>query len=341
MSIKSYIFPSVFEGHNTELRNVTEDQLRGMKITEGNADYIVGDLALAEGNSPHKAINSSPHDIDYKLLLNAGLLTAINGTDETITVTTGFPFSTIQLNQKDATSLISNIQSINHDTSPFGGNGRQTKSVSINRVDVIPELIGCIIAARNGDMQKKGNFFMVSLGYGTLELGLSTDDGIIQRTFNSASGVRFAIDLAMKEMAKTHYVGLRTEHQFDTAFKRGNITANRKRTDLSEIRKKALTQYYKDVVSPLIKNTWTDDDFTRSNTLILVGGGALYPDLIDCFREEFDGFANIEIPQNPLMMASQGYCIRSQKLAGNGNGLAVGLDIGNAHTTVSIYEQDN
>ncbi|MEX0686149.1 MAG: ParM/StbA family protein [Balneolales bacterium] len=340
MSIKSYIFPSVFEGHNTNLQNVTDDQLRGMKIREGETDYIVGDLALSEGHSPHKAINSSPHDIDYKLLLSAGLLTAANGSDEAITLTTGFPFSTIQINQKDASSLISNVQSITQDTRPFGGKDHQIRSVSINKVDIIPELIGCIIAARNGEMDKKGNFFMVSLGYGTLEIGLSTDEGIIQRTFNSASGIRFAIDLAMKELAKTHYLGLRTEHQFDTAFRRGNITTNRKRIDLSDLRKQVLTQYYKDVVSPLIKNTWTDDDFNRANTIVLVGGGSLYPDLVDCFREEFAGFANIEIPSDPLTMASQGYCIRSQKLAGNGNGLAVGLDIGNAHTTVSIYEPE-
>lgn len=336
--MNTYLFPSVFEGHNTDLSNVTDDQLRGMKISIGDTDYVIGELALTEGNSPHKAINSSPHDIDYKLLLNAGLLVAMNGSDEGITLTTGFPFSTIQLHQKDAQKLISELESITQDTRPFGGKGHQTKPVSINRVDVIPELIGCIIAARNGDMQKKGNFFMLSIGYGTLEIGLSTDDGIIQRTFNSASGIRYAIDLAMKEMAKSHYVGLRTEHQFDTAFKRGNITTNRKRIDLSEIRKKVLTQYYNDVISPLIRNTWTDDDFTRSNTLVLAGGGALYPELVDCFREEFDGFANIEIPQNPLTMASQGYCIRSQKIAGNGNGLAVGLDIGNANTSVSVND---
>ncbi len=341
MNIRSISFPSVIEGHNNDLVNVAKDQLNGLKIREGEEDYIIGNLALSEGRNPHKAINSSPEEIDYKLLLKAGILTASNYVKEPMVITTGFPSSTININKNQANEYISGLDSVVCDSRPFGGRDQQSLQFSVNRVEIIPELIGGIIAMRSGGTQRTGNFFMVSLGYGTLEIGLSTDGGIIQRTEATAPGLRYAVDWAMKELMQNYYVGLRTEHQFDAAFQRGNITVNRKRIDLAEIRKRALTHYYKDVVTPLLRNTWEDEDFNRANTIILMGGGALYPEIVNNFTEEFGSFANVEVADNPTTVASRGFCIRSRNIAGGGTEAAVGLDIGNAHTTVSVFEEQN
>lgn len=338
MNIRSISFPSVIEGHNTELVNVAKDQLNGLKIREGEEDYIIGNLALSEGRNPHKAINSSPDEVDYKLLMKAGILTASNFVKEPMVITTGFPFSTININKNQARDYISGLESIMYDSRPFGGRDHQALQFSVNRVETIPELIGGIIALRSGGTQRTGNFFMVSMGYGTVEIGLSTDGGIVQRTEGTAPGLRYAIDWAMKELMQDYYVGLRTEHQFDIAFQKGSITVNRKRIDLSEIRKRALNHYYKDVVSPLMRNTWEDEDFNRANTIILVGGGALYPELVNNFSDEFGSFANIEVSDNPTTVASRGFCIRSRNIAGGGTEAAVGIDVGNAHTTVSVFE---
>ncbi|MEX0681618.1 MAG: ParM/StbA family protein [Balneolales bacterium] len=339
MNIRSISFPSVVEGHNTELVNVAKDQLNGLKVREADDDYIIGNLALSEGRNPHKAINSSPDELDYKLLIKAGILMASNFVKEPMVITTGFPFSTININNNAAKEYISGLESITFDSRSFGGRNAQIAQVLVNRVEVIPELIGGIIAMRSGGTQRTGNFFMVSLGYGTVEIGLSTDGGIVQRTEGTGPGLRYAIDWAMKELMQNYYVGLRTEHQFDTAFQKGSITVNRKRIDLSDIRKRALNHYYKDVVAPLMRNTWVDEDFNRANAIILVGGGAHYPEIVNNFTEEFGGFANIEVPDDPTTVVSRGYCIRSRNIAG-ADDAAVGIDIGNAHTTVSIFEQN-
>ncbi len=340
MKIKSISFPSVVEGYNTSLINVAKDQLNGLKIQDNGDDYIIGNLALSEGRNPHKAINSSPDEVDYRLLAKAGIVIAANFVKEPMVITTGFPFSNININKIAARDYLSGLDSIAFDSRTIGGRDHQTLQFAVNRVDVIPELIGGIIAIRGGEHQRTGNFFMVSLGYGTVEIGLSTDGGIIQRTEGSGPGLRYAIDLAKKDLMQNYYVGLRTEHQFDIAFQRGNIMVNRKRIDLSEIRKHALSHYYKDVISPLIRNTWDDDDFSKANTIILIGGGAQYPEIAECFSEEFSGFANIEVPDNPTTIASRGFCIRSLNLAGGNSDAAVGIDIGNAHTTVSVFEKE-
>src|SRR5690625_92713 len=340
MHIRTFSLPSVIQSQSSDLINVSRDQISGLKIREGEEEYIIGDLALTEGKNPYKAINSSVEDLDYRLLSKAALLTAAGLVDEPMVITTGFPYSTINLNRKAATDYYNTLESVTYDSRPFGGSGHLVQPLNVNRVEVIPELIGGIIAMRKGEEQRSGNFFLVSLGYGTVEIGLSTDGGVIQRTEGSANGLRYAIDWAMKQLMKTYYVGLRTEQQFDVAFQAGNIILNRKRIDLTEIRRQALTHYYLDVISPLLRNTWNDDDFDRSNTIILIGGGAMYPEIVECFKQEFDGFANIEVANEPSTATSRGYCLRSRHTGGSGSA-AVGIDVGNANTTISIFDESS
>lgn len=342
MKYNTTVFPSVLESHTSDLNHVTANKLSGLKIKFLNRDYLVGKLALAEGNSPHKAINSSPDDIDYQVLMKSALLMS-NGFagGKNLHITTGFPFSTYQMNEKKAAVIINENANIVHDTRPYGGSDYIDESIDIGNVNVIPELLGSIIAARNGEVDIAGGMFVVSIGFGTLEIGLSTDDGFIQRTFNSGPGIRYAINSAMKKLQENHYLGLRTEHQFDDAFHKGAITLNRKRIDLAEVKKDSLREYYDAVISPLIKNTWTDEDFNKSNSLVLVGGGALYNDLVNSFRNEFEGILNIVVPDNPMYMASRGYLIHAQRNLEGENEVPVGIDIGNAHTCISMFDEQN
>lgn len=342
MKYSTIVFPSVLESHTSDLNHVTANKLSGLKIKFLNRDYLVGKLALAEGNSPHKAINSSPDDIDYQVLMRSALLLANDKAGgEKLHITTGFPFSTYQMNQKRTGDLLKEYGNIIHDKSPYGGEGFEDVSINVGSVNVIPELLGSIIAARNGEVDISGGMFVVSIGFGTLEIGLSTDDGFIQRTFNSGPGIRYAINSAMKKLQENHYLGLRTEHQFDDAFHKGAITLNRKRIDLAEVKKDSLREYYDAVISPLIKNTWTDEDFNKSNSLVLVGGGALYNDLVNSFRNEFEGILNIVVPDNPMYMASRGYLIHAQRNLQGESGVPVGIDIGNAHTCISMFDEQN
>jgi len=334
--MKQFVFPSVVESHNIELRNVAADLVHGIKVFENDTGYIVGHLALSEGHSPHKAINSAPEDLDYRLLLKSGLLLAATVVDDPLVVTLGFPFSTYQINRDGVNGVLGKEFTIDYDTSPYGGRGRQSKTVEIEKLDVIPEVIASIIGARKGSMTQKGSFFMASLGYGTFEACLTSESGIVQRTMVSTQGMRYAIDIAMREMMQKYYLGLRTEHQFDQAFQRGTITVNRKRIDLTEIRSRALRRYYEDVISPVLRNTWADDDFSGTTTMILAGGGALYPELVSGFQDEFGGVVAVSVAEDPLTLASTGYCLRSQGLNRGETGAAVGLDIGNAQTVLTV-----
>jgi hypothetical protein len=203
----------------------------------------------------------------------------------------------------------------------------------------MPEIQGCILGLRQGELGVKGSFFVISLGFGTCEAILSTEAGPVQRTAVSVNGLRYAVNLLMQDIGRQYYLELKNEHQIDIAFQKGFLFANRKRVDLKEARSRALQQYYTDVISPALRKAFLDTDFQRADTLYVVGGGAYYEDLLEQFRQEFKDILQITVPENPAAMASKGYCL--QALAASGDkSTAVGIDIGNATTIVTMFDEN-
>ena len=355
--MKSYNFPSAYEITNQELSHVADSLLDGMKIRVNNNEYILGDLALREGYSPHKNINSGPKDEEYQLLMQAGLLLASSQAKGTLNVTVGFPFSTYMLYRDGVRNLLGDKQLVVYDAGTFSEGGFTTKEISIANIDVIPEIIGCITAIREGATRETGNFFMVSLGFGTCEAVVSTPSGILNRSAVSMNGIRYAVKLFEHELAKKYYLDLKTEHQLDVLFQQGRITINRLRHDVADLRKKVLRMYYNDVISPRLRKAFTDDDFGKCNQMYIAGGGAYYQDLIDCFKEEFGDILTISVYPEPDKCASHGYCINSKLMAKtkaenldtidpdaflkNSSQSAVGLDVGNANTCISVCEYND
>jgi actin-like ATPase involved in cell morphogenesis len=189
---------------------------------------------------------------------------------------------------------------------------------------------------RHGAPQAKGNFFVVSLGFGTCEAVMSTESGSVQRTSISTNGLRYAVNLMMNELGKKYYLELQNEHQLDQAFQKGFLFSNRKRVDLRETRERVLQQYYQDVISPALRKAFQDADFQRADRLYLVGGGAYYEDLIAQFNQEFQDVVEVIVPNEPAGMATTGYCINSIQLNNGDASAAIGIDLGNATTIVSF-----
>jgi len=338
---KTYIFLSVFEGNNTDLRNVAPDLINGLKVYHNGDGYVIGNLALTEGVSPHRNINAAPDELDYNLLMKSGLLVANQKLGNPLTITSGFPFSTFQLYKETASNLLNTQHVVEYDGGTYGGGGKKSVQIESDQVQIIPEVIGCAIALRKGIQNASGNFFVISLGYGTLEGLVSTEGGIIQRTSLSTFGLRYAVNLLEKELAKQYYLELKTEHQIDAAFQKGVIFLNRKRIDIQGIRDKVLKQYYDDVISPAMRKAFNDNDFTIAHQMFLAGGGAMYPALVDCFKQEFQDVLDLEVAHEPQSLASRGYCINSAQLNGGAKANAVGLDIGNSSTIVSVFDENN
>ena len=366
--LKSYTFPSVYEATNMELRSVASDLLNGMKIKMGEDEYMVGNLVLLEGMSPNKNINASPQDEEYKLLTDAAMLLvhqygaprsfggSESGESVKISLTTGFPFVTYQLFRDLAVDYFKGSHVIEYDGSTIGLSEGMKKEVEVVKVNVIPEIMGCNVAIREGEMQEDQNIFIVSLGYGTCEAVVSTKSGLVHRSLISTHGIRYAVNSFAGEMSKQFNIGIKNEHQLDQVFLQGSIVVNRKRVNVHEVREKALKLYFKQIILPALIRSFTDEDFKKCSKMYLVGGGALYPELVACFEEEFAESVGIEVYPEPEKCASQGYCLYSrlmdsasqnrldsdqfdiEKLSLDGDVLKVGIDIGNANTCVTLLK---
>lgn len=337
MNLNSISIPSVIERYNQPLINVSTSPEKKIQLYEEGVGYLIGELAFSQGLSPYRNINSSPADIDYQLLAKAGLLLASGGKSGEIVVTTGFPYTTYQLFRQQAEDFFS-LKDIfieyNGDT--FSTNEHKRTHLTVTHVEIMPEILGCINGIRNGSVAEKGNFFIVSLGYGTCETGLSTEEGLIGRTCMSIPGLRHAVNNMQTELNRNFNMGMKNEHVVNQNFQAGKTVVNRKRQDLTGIRQNQLANYYDEIVSPTLKKTFLDSDFEKTEKLYLVGGGALYPDIVEHFKKEFDGVLEVIVPPGAADMASTGYCLRSLQWCGPLNAdKAIGLDIGNAYTVVT------
>jgi plasmid segregation protein ParM len=341
---KSFVIPSVLEENTTAFSKVAENFVDGIRIVNfKDKDYIVGNLALKEGNAPHKLINSSAEDVDYQLLALTGLLIATMGTYTKLVVTAGFPYTTHQSYRKNAEKFFLGKHEICFDGRTFGRNEMEKIDVTVDQIEVLTEIDGCIKAIQNSN--EKESFFVVSLGFGTFEIALSTPLGITHRTTYSTKGISYAVGIVESELQKEYYLNLLTDQQIERAFQRGSIVLNRKRVDLTELRAKALRSYYAEVISPALRKKFTDEDFDSAKKLYLVGGGALYSELVEMFKKEFESLLEIKVFSEPNLCAARGFCLNSMQ-KGKVNGDAdlekrdriayVGIDLGNSNTAIVV-----
>lgn len=336
MNFQSISIPSVIERYNQPLMNVASSPEKCIQLFDASAGYLIGELALNQGYAPYRNLNSSPSEIDYQMLAKAGLLAASSAKSGELVVTTGFPYTTYELYKQHAIDFFTPKDifiEFNADT--YTTNIHKRIQVTVRHFEVMPEILGCITAIRKV-LKQHGNFFVVSLGYGTCETGLSMDSGLVTRTCMSVTGLRYAVNNMHADLGKSYNLGMKNEHMINQGFQNGKITLDRKRKDLTELRRNHLANYYDEILSPTLKKAFIDTDFEKADTIYLVGGGAYYTDLVDCFKAEFDGIADIIVPHNAENMASLGYCVRSAQWCGPGLiDQAVGLDIGNAYTVIT------
>jgi hypothetical protein len=339
-NFKFNIIPSVFESSPLNLDRTSNKLITSLKVKHDDEFFIVGDLALTEGVSPQKEINCSPTGKDYNILLKSALLVSNARLGNPLTITTGFPFATYRMNRDLAQKLIVKEHVIEYDSSLYSPGSIRKTVVEVSSGAIMPEVSACALAVRTTE-KVDSDFMMISLGYGTFETVFSTAEGEngVQRTSNSAPGIVYVVELLKKALTQEFYSGMPEDYYFDQALQAGYIFLNRKKHDLKDLRKKVLNQYYDNIISPNLRRNFTDKEFSKASGLYLSGGGALFPEIIERFKNEFDGVIDVIIPENPNLLAAKGYCINSAKLSAGDITRAVGIDLGNSSTIICYQQQ--
>lgn len=335
----SHSFSSLLQATNASLTNTASSLLNGLKIRLGQSWYICGNLALNEGTHPRRPLNVSPEAPEYQVLFRAALLIAKNESNLPMVVTVGFPNSTYRIYKELAQEKLPGSYQITWDPGVYGDDNAQPADVLVAQLEILPEIVSCMIALRKGAYQVSGSFFVISLGFGTLETGLSTDDGVIENAMVSAPGIHYAVNAMSEEIQQTHDLTFKSVQQLNQAFREGHLYINRKRTDLGALRRKAIQCYYTEIVSPTLNMVITDRNLNKTNRVFLCGGGVNYSDLVDCIVQEFGDILDIRVADEPETLASKGYLLNSLRFVSDGSKKAVGIDMGNIETRVTTLKE--
>jgi plasmid segregation protein ParM len=334
-------FPSVFETAFGNTENSAKDLLNGLKVKKNETWYLVGNMAKRSAINAGRIVNAAPNEEDFDILFRSSMANVLDKVEQPFSVTTGFPLSTYNVYKNAAQQYFGHRHFlIEYDTNTFNVKGGVKKNTfEIDTYDIIPEIVGGIIGLKKMfPASGSENFIAISFGFGTVEGGLATADGLVHRTCFSSHGMRYVIGNLTRELNTKYYLEMKNEHQMDEAFVKGSIFANRRRIDLKDYRKSLLKQYYKEVVSPLMRQHFTDADLEQCSKIYLLGGGANYTDLSDAVIEEFHGFIPVEVVPDPELVVSIGYLYNSLRVSDNHPSRSIGIDIGNATTTTSIFE---
>ncbi len=335
-------FPSVFETAFGNTENSAKDLLNGLKIKKSDNWYLVGAMAKRGAINAGRIVNAAPGEDDFDILFRSAMATVLDKAEQPFTITTGFPLATYNAYKAAAQQYLGHRHFlIEYDSNTYNVKGGIKKNTfEIDNYDVIPEIVGGIIGLKK-TLPKNAdeNFIAISFGFGTVEGGLATSDGLVHRTCFSSHGIRYVIGNLTREMNTKYYLEMKNEHQMDEAFVKGSLFTNRRRIDLRDYRKSLLRQYYNEVVSPLMRQYFTDADLEQCSKIYLLGGGANYSDLTDAVSEEFHGFIPVEVVPDPELIVSIGYLYNSLRVSDNHPERSIGVDIGNATTTTTVFEK--
>jgi len=338
----SISFPSVYETAFGNTESSAKDLLNGLKVKKNDTWYLVGNMAKRSAVNAGRIVNAAPNEEDFDILFRSSMVNVLDKVQQPFTITTGFPLSTYNVYKNAAQQYLSHRHFlIEYDTNTFNVKGSIKKNTfEIDNYDVIPEIVGGIIGLKKTLPENSSdNFIALSFGFGTVEGGFATSDGLVHRTCFSSHGIRYVIGNLARELNINYYLEMKNEHQMDEAFMKGSIFANRRRIDLKDFRKTLLRQYYREVVSPLMRQHFTDADLEQCSKIYLLGGGAHYTELTDAVAEEFQGFIPVEVVPQPELIVSIGYLYNSLRVSDNNPSRCIGIDIGNANTTISLFEE--
>ena len=342
MKTSTITFPSVFETAFGNTENSAKDLLNGLKVKKDDTWYLVGNMARRSAVNAGRVVNAAPNEEDFDILFRSGMANILDKVQQPFTITTGFPLSTYNVYKQNAQQYLAHRHFlIEYDTTTFNVKGGIKKNTfEIDNYDVIPEIVGGIIGLKKTMAEKlTDNFIAISFGFGTVEGGFATSDGLVHRTCFSSHGIRYVIGNLARELNTNYYLEMKNEHQMDEAFMKGSIFTNRRHINLKDQRKSLLRQYYKEVVSPLMRQHFTDGDLEQCSKIYLLGGGAHYTELTDSVTEEFQGFIPVEVVPQPELIVSKGYLYNSLRVSDNNPSRCIGIDIGNATTTTSVFDE--
>ncbi len=309
----------------------------GYQIAIDKEHYAVGQICLDHRLDWERPINARPDSDIWKVLFYNGV--AQHPSDE-LSVVVGAPFS--QINAEFRQAIPTGEVTIKL---PNGVARRKF----IKEVAVAPECAAHALAFRKA---YKRSALVMSLGFGTVELGATEEKGgVIPESLHSITyGLHHCAPKLRAELKKIGYdptyIRDNQYHYFDELLKQivegdEQLVLRRENKvplevgDLKPIADQVLKEYAEALISQLKKYL---SSFDRKMPLILTGGGTMYKLLVQSLKtyltsQKYDVLVAEE--ELSILSAAIGYHIIAREMFGDEG---VGIDVGN-NTVITILKR--
>jgi hypothetical protein len=305
---------------------------KGVQFVHNDRRVAVGAICMRHSLEWRRPINLTPTDPYWQDLYFAALLEQGAGT---LSVVTGCPHS-----------MLGSFRGC----IPKGKFTFQTRDgrreIEVLNASVMPECAGHALAFSRAF---KGECIVVSLGFGTVELGASNEEGIIDRSLDSVTYGLHHCSSPMRAVLEQKGVDcsharLDQHFYFDDVLRRAYvkdenlnfINRNGQTLDYSHFHAAVidiLERYARDLV-PRIRQYF--QRFSDRMPVVITGGGVNYGPVRDILLDMFQKmrYTATVAPQDvSLVSAATGYKIAAEAKYGHGVPVA-GIDIGNHNCVV-------
>lgn len=304
---------------------------KGFQVKFNDKFFAVGDICKKAELDWERPLNASPATEYWQALFYSALLQH-NATDCNIVV--GCPYFMLD-------RFSAELPKGKHEISLPDGT---TRVININKIHCMPE---CAAHALAFAQQLGTHSLVISVGFGTVELGAATSEGIIDKSLASINyGMHQAAPLFRNELRALGFdnPSIRDDQYFywDSLLQRVaendpslSLNCNDKiweATDLKPAAEKALNKYSDNLVKQISSYF---KKFDTKMQIIATGGGVKHKIVANKLSEFFKSIKYNFVVANEetsLLSAAVGYQYVAKTFYGN---KAIGIDIGN-HSVITI-----
>jgi hypothetical protein len=334
--MNTFFYPSVVATKTDFTNN------KGIEFKIDGKTYLVGGLAMKQREWV-RPLNAKPNEAEWQALLYSALL-QIPGRE--FAVVLGCPH---KLRQVFADKLPNGEISIELPS------GSVEKKV-ISKIAVVPECAGHALAYKEF-LTSYESVIVISVGYGTVEVGAADSGGVIQDSLHSLEcGLHLVSGQLQQELFKLGHerpdINERQIHHWDEILKQivdgSNDLVIRRRNekplmyqDLRGLSDQLLRAYTERLIYEL--STYFEQRYHHRHPVVLTGGGVLHPIVRETLTEYLQSqrYDVLETPPRELLLSSAalGYKSLSEHLYKDLSKTVrrVGIDIGN-NTLVAVAD---
>ncbi len=257
-----------------EMITVEDDGVNHLQVEVDGKAYFVGELAERQSNVRFFTLDQAQFIGKFaKVFALAATAQMVKGFVP-VNLVTGLPIGSYRQYKDELAKLLVG----EHKVTLINGDGkREEKSISINKVRVVPQPFGSLFNLMLNDLGEMGDKRLVKEKIGIIDVGFRTSDYTISDKMRYSergsrttdSGIARAFNVIATKLRENSGINVELYRLYE-AIDRGNIKIRGKEYDLSSLTEQVFSQLATSIANE-VDRLWVDD--WDIDAMVITGGG--------------------------------------------------------------------